>query len=376
MAIRLYGLAILYSPWSPERERRRYQRGASASTAPVPSSTGKGAGCRRSGADVTIRQDAEAATKVVYILARHVVARASWGACSRRWRALGTEEKYEGCDPGIRHGRTCGVREAALRVHDLVEVVGARVELRGAEPERGGAAPGEGSSVEHSWWKALRSSGRAHPAPTTAEGRYWRPYAICTAPSQARAAPRSSRQLENPPMPLCSPISGCRGVLHADRSRSAGWLWCSPGGGARIRASRPDPAEGNLHTTLYWVISIWPSRRSGGATDGNRASSSGTRTSSMTAGACSQGSVPARRRSAPAIGPPLGEPIALPVSHEPDTSGTKSALPHGGPESQTPDGKRELHAVDRFLVTLLTWPLLDDMATRSVRDRAPTRRPS
>jgi hypothetical protein len=59
----------------------------------------------------------------------------------------------------------------------------------------------------------------------------------------------------------------------------------------------------------------------------------------------------------PASELPAGVPIELPVSHEPDTTSTKFSAPRVVLE---PDSRweRELHPVDRSVVTLLTYPLL------------------
>lgn len=59
----------------------------------------------------------------------------------------------------------------------------------------------------------------------------------------------------------------------------------------------------------------------------------------------------------PASDLPVGVPLELPVSHEPDTASTKFSAAQ---VVLRPDVRweKELHPVDRFLVTLLTYPLL------------------
>ena len=300
------------------------------------------------------------ATKVVYILGT------ARGGTSILGRVLATMEGagHGGelrrlWNPGLRPGRTCGCGKppSECPIWSKLLVPGSSyVEPSLSEVARlqERAAP-----VEHSWWKALRIIwSSAPPAPTTAEGRYLA--AFCDLYRAFAGASGSSVVIDSSKNPadaaLLAPsrdvaaycmqiVRDPRGVVFSRRKRT------DPN-----EPTRPGPKE-TLHTALYWVmqhLAFEAIRRRYGRErallvryeDFIDAPGAVVKAVSQLVGA-----------PPPRSDLPVGEPIELPVSHEPDTSGTKFSAPN---VVLKPDSRweMELHPGDRFLVTLLTYPLL------------------
>jgi hypothetical protein len=302
----------------------------------------------------------ESATRVVYILGT------ARGGTSIFGRVLATlEGAGHGGElrrlwtPGLRPEGTCGCGRprADCAVWSALLVTGASY----LEPSLGEVARLQQRAApdDHAWWKALRTlrSG-ASPAPATAEGRYlaalcdlYRAFAHATGSSlviDSSKNPADAALLERAQQvsAYCVQIvRDPRGVAFSRRRRKAPDAIdrASPGGTAR--------------TAGYWLIhhlSFEAVRRRYGP---GRALL--VRYEDFVDAPAATVSAVARLVGAPPPAAPLpvGVPIALPVSHEPDTSSTKFSAPQ---VVLRPDSRweKELHPLDRSLVTLLTYPLL------------------
>ena len=262
-------------------------------------------------------------------------------------------------NPGLRDGRTCGCGKprtdcgiwsrllapgASYLEPSLSEV--ARLQERAA-PE------------EHSWWKALkilRSSGT--PAPTAVEGRYLA--AFCDLYKAFARASGSSVVIDSSKNPADAALL----LRSKDVATYCIQIVRDPRGVAFSRRKRRAPEELNhasptetAKTALYWLmqhLSFEAIRRRYG-----RERSLLVRYEDFIDAPGAVVGAVARLVGAapPASDLPVGVPLELPVSHEPDTASTKFSAAQ---VVLRPDVRweKELHPVDRFLVTLLTYPLL------------------
>jgi hypothetical protein len=213
--------------------------------------------------------------------------------------------------------------------------------------------------VEHSWWNALRIIwSSSPPAPTTAEGRYLAVF--CDLYRAFARASGSSVVIDSSKNPADAALL----ALSQDVAAYCVQIVRDPRGVAFSRRRRTDPAEPSragpreaAHSAMYWVmqhLTFEAIRRRYGRErallvryeDFIDAPGAVVKAVSRLVGA-----------APPPSDLPVGVPIELPVSHEPDTSSTKFSAPQ---VVLQPDSRweRELHPGDRFLVTLLTYPLL------------------
>jgi hypothetical protein len=303
----------------------------------------------------------QAATKVIYILGT------ARGGTSIFGRVLGT---IEGAghggelrrlwNPGLRPGSTCGCgrSRADCPIWSKLLRPGAPYmdpSLSDVAQLQQRAAP-----VDHSWWKALRIlRAGAPPAPPTAEARYLA--AFCALYRAFASTAASSLVIDSSKNPADAALL----ALTQDVATYCIQIVRDPRGVAFSRRKRRTPEEPGraglrdaANTAGYWLmhhLSFEAVRRRYGQ---ERALL--VRYEDFVADPGATVAAVARLAGAtpPAASPlPVGEPIALPVSHEPDTTSTKFSAPQ---VSLRPDSRweTELHAVDRWLLTLLTYPLL------------------
>lgn len=302
----------------------------------------------------------EATTKVIYILGT------ARGGTSIFGRVLGTiggaghgGELRRLWNPGLRPGSTCGCGKPRAEC-----AIWSRLLTPGApylEPSLSEVARLQETAapVEHSWWKALRIiRSSAQPAPGTAEARYLS--AFCALYRAFACATGSSVVIDSSKNPADAALL----ALTRDVATYCVQIVRDPRGVAFSRRKRRAPEEPGragpgdaAKTAAYWVmqhLSFEAVRRRYG-----RERELLVRYEDFVAapGATVAGVARLAGASPPASPLPVGEPIELPVSHEPDTTSTKFSAPQ---VALRPDSRweRELHPLDRSLMALLTYPLL------------------
>jgi len=302
----------------------------------------------------------ETTTKVIYILG---TARGGTSIFGRVLATMGGAahggELRRLWNPGLRPGRTCGCGRprGECQIWSKLLVPGASY----LEPSLSEVARLQDSAapVEHSWWKALKILRSSEPPPpTTAAGRYLAVF--CDLYRAFARASGSSVVIDSSKNPADAALL----VLSQDVATYCVQIVRDPRGVAFSRRKRRTPHDldrarprDTAKTAAYWAmhhLSFEAIRRRYG-----RERALLVRYEDFVD--APSGIVGAVARLVGAGPPPsdlpVGVPIELPVSHEPDTTSTKFSAPQ---VVLRPDARweKELHPADRFLATLLTYPLL------------------
>ncbi|HJS59199.1 MAG TPA: sulfotransferase [Vicinamibacteria bacterium] len=302
------------------------------------------------------------ATKVVYILGT------ARGGTSIFGRVLATlpgaghgGELRRLWNPGLQPGHTCGCGKAPSDCALWSKLLATGSGAAYMEPSLNEVARVQETAApdDHAWWKAyriLRTSGT--PGLATDEARYLA--AFCELYKAFARASSSSVVIDSSKNPADAAL------LHRARDVA---MFCvqivrDPRGVAFSRRKRRAPDEPTraapvetARTAGYWImqhLSFEAVRRRYGR---ERALLVRYEDFIDAPGAVVGAVARLVGTAPPASELSVGVPIALPVSHEPDTTSTKFSAPQ---VVLRPDSRweKELHALDRSMVTLLTYPLL------------------
>ncbi len=301
-------------------------------------------------------------TKVVYILGTARGGTSIFGRVLATMQGAGHGGELRRLwNPGLQPGHTCGCgkppSDCTLWSKLLVTGSGAAY----MEPSLDDVARVQETAApdDHAWWKAyriLRTSGT--PGLATDEARYLAAfselYKAFARESGASVVIDSSKnpadaallhRARDVAMYCLQIVRDPRGVAFSRRKRRA-----------PDEPTRPAPGE-TARTAGYWImqhLSFEAVRRRYGR---ERALLVRYEDFIDAPGAVVGGVARLVGTSPPASELSFGVPIALPVSHEPDTTSTKFSAPQ---VVLRPDSRweKELHPLDRSMVTLLTYPLL------------------